>query len=82
MSKQTKKDIIEIILAFYKIPGQYAIGAMILFALWDSMKDSTVWAIFFPILGVIFIIMEVISPIMAGKRLYDGALKNLKKFFN
>lgn len=81
MRDQTKKDITEILLAIYKVPGQYAIGAMILFVLWNAMKDITGWAIFFPILAVIFIILEIISPIMAGKRLYDKTIKNLKKTF-
>jgi len=79
MNKQTKEDITEILLAFYKVPGQYVIGAMILFAFWNEMKDITRWAIFFPILGIVFIILEILSPIMAGKRIYDKALKNLKK---
>jgi hypothetical protein len=79
MREQTKEDIVEIILAIYKVPGQYAIGAMIFFAFWDAMKDMTGWAILFPIFGVIFISLEILSPIMAGKRLYEKAMKNLKK---
>ncbi len=81
MTNQIKEDIIEIILSIYKIPGQYAIGAMILFALWDAMKDMTGWAIFFLILAIVFIILEVLSPILAGKRIYDQAVKNFKKIF-
>ena len=81
MSNQIKEDITEIILAFYKVPGQYAIGAIILFAFWNAMKDITGWAIFFPILAIVFIILEILSPIMAGKRLYDQAIRSIKKFF-
>lgn len=81
MNKQTKEDIIELILTVYKVPGQYIIFAMILFALWKATKDITGWSIFFLIFGLVFIILEIISPIMAGKRLYDKALKNIKKLF-
>jgi membrane-bound ClpP family serine protease len=79
MNKRTKKNIVEIILAFYKVPGEYAIGAMILFAIWNVMKDMTGWSIFILIFAIIFIFLEIISPIIAGKRLYDEALKNIKK---
>ena len=58
MNKQTKEDIVEILLAIYGVPGQYIIGAMILMAFWNAMKDMTNWAIFFPIIAFIFIILE------------------------
>ncbi len=41
MNKQTKEDITEILLAVYGVPGQYVIGAMILWAFWNAMKDMT-----------------------------------------
>ena len=81
MNNQTKDDITEIIRAVYKVPGQYAIGAIILFAFWNVMKDKTLLAILFPIFAVVFIILEILSPIMAGKRLYDKGVKNIKKLF-
>jgi hypothetical protein len=79
MNKQTEEDITEILLAIYKVPGQYVIGAMILFALYDTTKELTNASIIFPIFAIIFIILEIISPIMAGKRLYKKAVKGIKK---
>ena len=74
MNKKTK-DITEILLAFYKVPGQYAIGAMILFVFWNTMKDMTDWSIIFPISAFVFIILEILTPIMAGKRLLNHKKK-------
>lgn len=81
MKKQTKQDIVDILLAIYGVPGQYIIGAMILMAFWNAMKDMTGWAIFFPILAFIFIILEVLTPIMAGKRLLEKVKNNFRKIF-
>lgn len=81
MNKKTKEDIIQILLAIYGIPGQYIIGAMILMAFWEAMKDMTSWAIFFPIFAILFVVLEVLTPIMAGKRLLEKVKKNFKKIF-
>ena len=81
MNKQTKEDIVEILLAIYGVPGQYIIGAIILMAFWNAMKDMTNWAIFFPIIAFIFIILEVLTPIMAGKRLWEKIKRNFRRFF-
>jgi len=81
MKKQTKQDVVEILLAIYGVPGQYVMGAMILMAFWNAMKDMTGWAIFFPIFAIIFIILEVLTPIMAGKRLLEKVKKNFRKIF-
>ncbi len=81
MKSQTREDIVEILLAIYGVPGQYVIGAMILIAFWNAMKNMTGWAIFFPIFAIIFIILEVLTPILAGKRLLEKVKKNFKKIF-
>ena len=79
MNNQIKNDITEIILEIYQVPGQYTIGAMILLAVWNIMKDKTEFAIILPIVAIVCIILEIVSPIIAGKRLYDQAVKNIKK---
>ena len=81
MNKKTKEDITEILMAIYKIPGQYFIAGIILFAFWNGMKDLTKWAIIFPLLGIFFFALEIISPILVGKRLYENLVKWWKKQF-
>jgi len=81
MNKQTEEDIIKVLLSFYNIPGQYFIGALILFAFWNSMKDITGWATWFLIFGIFFLFLEIITIIMAGKRLLVKLERNLNKIF-
>ena len=81
MNRKTEDDIIELIRVIYKIPGQYLICAIFSFALWNAMKHITPWAVSLLIFGIICIILEILSPIIAGQRLYDKALKNIKKIF-
>lgn len=71
MKKEIKEDITEIIMFFYRIPGQYLIASMILFVFWKGMRDLTNLSLLFFIFGLFFIFLEIISPILAGKRLYD-----------
>ncbi len=82
MNKQIKKDIVEILLAMYGVPGQYIIGAMILVAFWNATKNMTNWAIFFLILAFVFIILEILTLLMAGKRIINKIKKNFRKIFN
>jgi uncharacterized membrane protein (Fun14 family) len=70
-----KEDITEILFAIYKIPGEFAIGAIIAFALWNAMKDITNWSIILFLLGIFFIILEVLTPILAGVRIYKKIFK-------
>lgn len=70
-----KEDIAEILMALYHIPGQYAIGAIILWGFWEAMKNLTNWAFIFPILAIIFIVLEILSPIFAGMRIYKKIVK-------
>ena len=66
-----KEDVAEILMALYKIPGQYAIGAIVLWGFWKAMKDLTPWTLIFPTLAIFFIILEVLSPILAGIKIYE-----------
>ena len=70
-----KEDIIEILFAVYKVPGEFAIAGIILFAFWNAMKDLTNLAIIFLLFGIFFFALEIISPILAGKRLYKNIFK-------
>jgi uncharacterized membrane protein (Fun14 family) len=70
-----KEDITEILFAIYKIPGEFAIGAIIAFAFWNAMKDITNWSIILFLLGIFFIILEVLTPILAGVRIYKKIFK-------
>jgi len=76
-----KEDIITILLACYNIPGQYLIGAWILLELWKSMRDLTDWALILPIFAIFFIFIEIITPIMAGKRLWDKLKNSFNRLF-
>lgn len=81
MNKSTKDDITELFIWLYNVPGQYFIFAMIFFALWKTMQFTN-FSIIFLIFGVFCLIVEIISPILAGKRLYLKALNNIKRFFH
>ena len=65
-----KEDITDILFAIYKIPGEFAIGAIIAFAFWNSMKGLTNWSIILFILGVFLVVLEILTPILAGVRIY------------
>ena len=82
MDSELKEDIIKILMAFYKIPGQYAIAGIILIGFWEVMRDLTNWSIFFLIFAIFFFVLEIISPILAGVRLYNNAIKWIKNLFN
>ena len=70
-----KEDITEILFAIYKIPGEFAIGAIIAFAFWNAMKGLTNWSVILFLLGIFFIILEVLTPILAGVRIYKNIFK-------
>ena len=70
-----KEDITEILFAIYKIPGEFAIGAIIAFAFWNAMKGLTNWSVILFLLGIFFIILEVLTPILAGVRIYKKIFK-------
>lgn len=70
-----KEDIIEILLAVYKVPGEFAIAGIIAFAFWNAMKDLTGWSFIFLILGIFFVILEILSPFLVGLRLYKNIFK-------
>jgi len=80
MRSQAKDDIADILLAIYGVPGLYSIGALILFALGNAMQNLISWALLFQIVGVLFIILEIITPIMAGERLLQNLEKKFRKF--
>ena len=55
-----KEDIAEILLAIYKVPGEFAIASFIAFGFWQAMKDLTNWALLFFLFGIFFAIMEIV----------------------
>ena len=70
-----KEDVSDILMAVYKIPGQYTIGAILAFGFWNALRDLTNWAYVLLILGIFFILLEIISPILAGARIYKRFFK-------
>lgn len=40
-----KEDLVDILFTIYKIPGEFAIGAIIAFGIWNAMKNLTNWSI-------------------------------------
>ena len=81
MNEKTKEEITEILLALYNVPGQYFIAAAILFAFWHAMKETTNWAILALIFGIMCTALEIITPILAGKRLLEKLSRNIKRLF-
>ena len=77
----TKEDIVEILLAIYQVPGQFFIGGLISIGIGNSFLSFTDWGYLLIVLGIIFLIIEAVSPILAGVKLYNKALKNIKKIF-
>ena len=77
----TKEDIIEILLTIYQVPGQFFICSLIALGIGNSFLSFTNWGYLLIVLGIIFIIIEAVSPILAGARLYNKALENIKKIF-
>lgn len=76
-----KEDIIEIILAIYQVPGQYFIGGIISFGIGISFLELTNWGWLLIVFAIFLFALEVISPILAGRRLYEKAVKNLRRLF-
>ncbi len=81
MDEDTKEEIIELLMAIYKIPGQWFIGGIILLWIGKSMIEYTNYRITLVFFGVIFIVLEVVSPILAGYELYKKAIDGIKNFF-
>jgi hypothetical protein len=81
MNEQIKDDIASILSAVYQVPGQYTIAAIVFFALWNSMKNDTGFAAYFLVFAFVFILLEILTLIMAGKRLGENIEKNLKRIF-
>ena len=70
-----KEDIIEILFAIYKIPGEFAIASIISFGFWNAMKELTGWSIFFLLFGIFFAGLELSTPFLAGWDIYKQFFK-------
>ncbi len=70
-----KEDIKDILFAIYKIPGEFAIGAIIAFAFWNAMREITNWSILLFLLGLFLVVLEIFTPILAGVRIYKRIFK-------
>jgi hypothetical protein len=80
MNQQTKEDIIDVLLVLYHVPGQYSIGALTLFYIWLEMKDWNPWANILLFFIFFFLFLEIITPLLAGRRLLNKIKKNINKF--
>jgi len=80
MEDETKEQIITIIKSLYQIPGQYFIAGVVSIGIGKAILDFTNWGLVLIILGIIFIALEIISPIIAGVELYEKGVKRLEKF--
>ncbi len=81
MNEETKEQIAEILMAWYKIPGQYFITFLILLEFGETILKLTNWAYIILILSIFFLILEIISPFIAGVKLYNKAIKSIKNLF-
>ena len=70
-----KEEIAEILFAIYRVPGEFAIGSIISFGFWKAMKDLTNWSLVFLLLSIFLIIMEVLTPFIAGFSVYKRIFK-------
>lgn len=75
------EDIIEILTAIYQIPGEYFIAGIVAGGIGSSMLSFTNWGYVLIVLGIIFIAIEIALPFVAGVRLYEKAVNNIKRLF-
>lgn len=78
---ETKKQIVEILVTIYQIPGEFFIAGIISKEIGKSMLSFTNYGYILIIFGIFCIVMEVISPLIAGIRLYEKAIENINKIF-
>lgn len=72
MNGETKEQIITILMALYKISGQWFILGIISFGIAEIMlKNDNFGGIIFFLFGIFFFGLEIISPIIAGRELYE-----------
>ena len=81
MNKDTKDQLIEVLTEIYQIPGQYFIAGIVLIGIGESMQGLTIGGNILIAFGILFFIIEAVSPIIAGIKLYEKAVKNLKRIF-
>jgi len=81
MDKETKEQIIEVLMSLYQVPGQYFIAGIISLGIGKSMLKFTNWGLILIIFGIICFVLEIISPIFTGIKLYKKAIENIKRIF-
>lgn len=79
MAKQEKEDIISVLAAAYKVPGEYFIASLVLFAVWKVMKEWNPYAWIALLFGIIFLALEVITPVAAGYRIINKIINYFSK---
>ncbi|MBR9705273.1 hypothetical protein GOV12_07710 [Candidatus Pacearchaeota archaeon] len=82
MKMTIKEDIVRILMAIYRVPGEFFIAGIILIWLWNVTKELTNWSLLFLIFALFFFALEIISPILAGIRLYEKFIEMFKEIFN
>lgn len=80
MNKETKEQIVEILTSIYQIPGEFFIAGLISKGIGESMISFTKWGYVLIIFGIFLFALEIISPFIAGIKLYEKAVKNVKRF--
>ena len=81
IDQETKNQIIEILMAWYQIPGEFLIGGIVALGIGNSMLSFTKLGLILIILGYFLIILEIVAPFIVGLQLYQKAIKNITKFF-
>ncbi len=76
-----KEDIVEILCVIYKVPGEFFIASIISYYFWESTKILAPIFSVFLFFSIFFFILEIISPILAGMRIYEEAIDWIKDKF-
>jgi len=79
MVQQDKEDIISVLSAIYKIPGEYFIASLVMFAVWKVMKEWNPYAWICLLVGILFLVIEIITPVAAGNRLMNKIIEYFSK---
>jgi hypothetical protein len=81
MKHDTREQIAEILMAVYQIPGEFFIAGIVLIGIGQAFLEISNLGLILIFFGIFFLVLEAISPIIAGVKLYEKAIKNIKKMF-
>jgi hypothetical protein len=81
MVEGTREQISEVLMAIYQVPGEFFIVGLVVKGIGESFLSFTEYGHILVAFGTFLIIMEFISPFIAGIKLYEKAMKNIRRIF-